>query len=329
MGDERGVCSMTVQGEVLLRKMSDWCVCGGVALLLVVGAGSCSRYEPRWTPETVRPPASLDTALETIEIADVADIESPAAKDQLPSPLVLSRDDAIRMALTCNRAIAVERYGPAIAETSIPEARAAFDPRVTVSADYGETNTPGTSTTSPRTSSRTLTTDPLQQVATLNSLVSGENDSEPGVRQSRSFGSSARVSEFLPTGTEVYVDAGMDRRTGSSIDGAEYSGSWSVGVNQALLRDFGPSVNLVSLRQAQNSAAESKHAFRDYVQGLVEDVESAYWEFALAQETLRIREFSFELAEQQLDLNKSLIAVGSLAASALVSAEAELAAQKS
>jgi len=82
------------------------------------------------------------------------------------------------------------------------------------------------------------------------------------------------------------------------------------------------------LRQARNTAAKSRHEFRSSVLELVYQVENAYWELVLATKTLKIREFSVQLAKDQLGLNQDLIAVGKLSRDSRVSAEAELASRK-
>ncbi|MBN2307681.1 MAG: TolC family protein, partial [Candidatus Hydrogenedentes bacterium] len=158
-------------------------------------------------------------------------------------------------------------------------------------------------------------------------LIELLDSKEHTVTHTEGYDATVQISEYLPTGTELTLTSGFSWGDSSVADDSEYAGNWSVGVSQALLRGFGPAVNLVALRQARNDSAISDLAFRDYVLSLVEQVESAYWELALAQETLEIRKFSLGLAQEQLKLNEALISVGSLSGSALISAEAEVAAQ--
>jgi len=268
-------------------------------MLLLALVTACARG-PRWTPETVAPPASLQNALENATQALTEERASLPA--DTPTTVVLTRDGAILMVLARNRSLAVERFSPRISATRIPEARAAFDPNLLATASYGR-------------ESRPVVTIDTSGTEILSASTSRRADGN------------VTLSEFLPTGTEVFLSGGLSRSR-ASLARPEYVGTWSVEVNQALLRGFGPNVNLVSLRQARNSAAVSQHELRGFVIDLVQQVEDAYWDLVLAYETLRIRQFSVKLATEQLLLNEDFIKVGKLARGAQFSAQSELAARQ-
>jgi outer membrane protein TolC len=248
-------------------------------------------WRPRWTPETVAPPASLTEALEEAQKAaeeGVASLPGDQGATQ-----TITRDGAILTALARNRSLAVQRFAPEIAATREREARAAFDPSLLSTVSYGRQKRPGGAPSGSATVSRTLD-------------------------------AKAQISEFLPTGTEVFLSGGFMR---NRVDETPWNntGTWSAGINQSLLRGAGCNVNLVTLRQARNTAARSLHELRGFVMDLVLEVEKAYWELALARETLGIRQLSVQLAYEQLQLNLDLISVQKLAGAARYSAEAELA----
>ena len=270
---------------------------------------SCA-HTPRWTPQAVEPPQSVEVAQESVaravaeeETAGPASDKSSMAPAPQPISLPLTRDGAVLTALARNRSLAVAKFEPEIAASYIQEARGAFDPALLATVSYGRD------------------TRPYSQAG----LASVANEEESVV--SRQFQTDLSISEPLPTGTEVFLSGGFSRSHSSSSSWT-YEGSWSVGVNQSLLRGLGPDANLVTLRQARNTAAKSRHEFRSSVLELVYQVENAYWELVLATNTLKIREFSVQLAKDQLELNQDLIAVGKLSADAVVSAEAELASRK-
>ena len=264
----------------------------GLAALAVLTVG-CA-YHPRWTPETVAPPASLAVAL------DNADRAWRAGQATLPTDrattLPLTRDGAILTGVTRNRSLIVQRYAPEIAQTSIDEARAAFDPSLTGSASYGRTTRPAGA----------------GGVGGVGSVTT------------RNFDSSMQINETIPTGTEVFLSGAFAGQR-VNLPPWTYTGTWSAGFNQSLLRGMGVNVNLVTLRQARNTFASSQHQLRGFVMDLVQQIETVYWELVLADETLRIRKFSVRLANEQLQLNEDMIAVGKLAPSARYTAEAELA----
>ncbi|MBN1592929.1 MAG: TolC family protein [Candidatus Coatesbacteria bacterium] len=282
-------------------------------LLLAIAASlaSCA-HTPEWTPAAVEPPESLDAATEAAksalreEVAATTSVTLPGIEVTIERHTVLrlTRDGAIVTALARNRSLIMERLSNKASALNISDARAAFDPRLLATVSYGRT----------RNEAR-------------QEGVSAADGGDQSVSVSKDLRIDASVSEYLPTGTELFLSGGYTKdRTDASAP--TYSGSWSAGFNQSLLRGFGVDANLVSLRQARNSAARSEHEFRAFVLELIDGVETAYWELVLAVETLKIREFSVQLAADQLDLNRDLIAVGKLSADAIISSEAELASRK-
>ncbi len=294
--------------RVVWMRFRPWRLRLIAVFFLPVSLISCA-HTPRWTPQTVAPPQSLESALEMAARPVAGEIAGPPIKDSgvapaaQPTSLALTRDGAILTALGRNRSLAVAQFEPRVAATYVPDARAAFDPNLLATVSYGRDVHPSSQTS-------------------LTPVVNEDRDRVV----SREFQSDLSVSEFLPTGTEVFLSGGFSRSRSSSD--WDYEGSWSVGVNQSLLRGLGPDANLVSLRQARNNEAKSRHELRSFVLDLVYQVENAYWELVLATETLKIREFSVQLAKDQLGLNQDLIVVGKLSADAIVSAEAELASRK-
>ncbi len=282
---------------------------GFLRLMPVVLLAAClvaCAHTPRWTPQTVEPPQSVEVAQESAaqtvaeeKMVGPATEDSNVAPAPQPSSLPLTRDGAVLTALARNRSLAVAQFEPEIAATYIQEALGAFDPALLATASYGRDTRPSSQ----------------EDVASVASVVS------------RQFQTDLSISELLPTGTEVFLSGGFSRGHSSFSDWT-YEGSWSVGINQSLLRGLGPDANLVTFRQARNTAAKSRHEFRSSVLELVYQVENAYWELVLATKTLKIREFSVQLAKDQLGLNEDLIAVGKLSGDAKVSAEAELASRK-
>ena len=280
--------------------------CAGAVLACLC----CFAQARQLTPEAVAPPPSLQSALdEAKEALKLDQAQMPAASAGTiginePVRLELTRDGAVLSALARNPSLVVQRLTAEISSTNVQDARAQFDPALQASASYRKDSSVSSGATS--------------------STVVGSGG-QPS--HSRQYQSEVTVSEYLPTGTEVYLSGGMSRSRPDSTDWT-YTGSWSAGINQSLLRGFGLGPNLVALRQARNAEAVSQQELRSFVLELVHQVEVAYWELVLATETLKIREFSVQLASEQLKLNEDMIAVGKLSGDARVSAEAELASQE-
>lgn len=225
--------------------------------------------------------------------AQAAGIQASFPEDQATS-VPLSRDGAILTAIARNRSLAVERFNPLIAATRAPEELARFDPTLLSTISMGRSKYP---------------------------LNDAKDKSV-----SRDFSSDFILEQYLPSGTEVFLSGGMSK---SRSDGDwVHAGSWSVGVNQSLLEGAGTEVNLVSVYQAQNSAAISSWELQGFIQNLILQVELAYWDLVLAKEKMDIRRFSVRLAEEQLQMNQDMITAGKLSGDALVTAEAELASRE-
>ncbi|HOZ47541.1 MAG TPA: TolC family protein [Candidatus Hydrogenedentes bacterium] len=301
--------------------------------LLVLALGACAHQTVRWTPATVAPPASLDAALDrvdrdTLPLAPQGGVVEAVANAGTPEASRLTRDGAILTALSRNRSLAVERFETDIAQTSVQEARASFDPTFALSSSYSEANLPysGGAGTSAGTGAATGTgdlADLSRSLSALSNAIAVLEDDD--VQTSRRSDNTVRLSEYAPTGTELFLAGGYGRDSSSVVSDADYEGTWSVGVNQALLQGAGTALNLVSLRQSRNSTAASEHALRSVTMDVVESVENAYWSLVLANETEQIRLFSVQLTQEQLNLNEALISVGKLAESARISAEAAVA----
>ncbi len=303
---------------------------------LAVLCAACATPTPRWTPESVAPPASTPEGVEKPASLEqrAQVVEAPAAA--VPEKgLPLTRDGAILTALKNNRAIGVAQLGPQIGETYIPEARAAFDPTLMATVSTGHNTQPATSSSLANLGSAS-TTLPLSDLAApgvsqaLNAvqqtMAAANQRVNPSVSTTNTTGSLS-VQEFLPTGTQLYLTG-----TASSVDSTAasdvYQGTFTVGLNQALLRGAGTAVNLITLREAQNSSAQAVHVFRGAVLDTVEQVELAYWDLVLAGEILKIREFALSLAEEQLRRNEDLLSVGKAIEGDVLTARAEKASRQ-
>ncbi len=129
------------------------------------------------------------------------------------------------------------------------------------------------------------------------------------------------VSALLAPGTSVSADVGATWAddTASSV---------SVGVTQPLLRGAFPPVNLARVKQARIDTFSSRYQLLGFTSGLMGDVETAYWDFYLAGEQLKINRESLRLAEQQLEETRARVQVGRLAEIEIAAAEAEVASRR-
>jgi len=206
-------------------------------------------------------------------------------------PLDVSIEDAVLLSLEANRALRVQRLSPPIQRTFEEQERAVFEPVLSAEVSASREKGPG---------------------------AAGGNT------HTNSAGAGVGVSTLLPTGTEVGVDLTTERTWGTA-QADEHATRVGLTVTQALLRGRGTGPNLASLRQARLDTLFSEYELRGFAEALVAQVETTYWDYALARRQVEIYEESLKLAEQQLDETQHRIDVGSLAETEIAAAQAEVA----
>lgn len=220
---------------------------------------------------------------------------------QKPAPvapqgaLQLSVDDAILLALENNQSFQMQRLQPAIRRTFEGEARAAFDPLLTAGIQGSRT----------RVESET---DTGQDVHTITERVQ----------------SNVGISEFLPTGTDISLDA-TTNRTDTSLSGNQNATRTGLSVTQALLRGAGLGPNLASLRQARLDTRSSEYELRGIAEQTIADVEETYWDYTLATRQIEIVQQALDVAQRQLHEAEERVKVGKLPESELYASRAEVA----
>jgi outer membrane protein len=132
------------------------------------------------------------------------------------------------------------------------------------------------------------------------------------------------MRQRLATGTDLELAFDQDSSDSDRTPKQDES-ALRLTVTQSLLRGFGPTVNLASVRQAELGIAASVYELRAFVETLLADTETAYWRLVLAERKLRIFERSLEIAERQRDDIEQRIAVGALAENEAAAARAEVA----
>jgi len=200
--------------------------------------------------------------------------------------------DAILMALENNRELAVERISPLIQETLEQQEQAIFDP-------------------------------------VLNAEITAERErarSNGGdIYESDTITGEIAVEKFFPAGTTVQLGGGSET---SFNDDSSAQLRLGLSVTQALLRGYGVEVNLANIRQSRLDTKASLYELRGFSEALLSQVESAYWDYALATRQIIIVEESLQLAEQQKKEAEEMIQVGKLAESEVVAAQAEIASRR-
>lgn len=199
---------------------------------------------------------------------------------------VLSLEGATVMVLERNADLAVRRLDPALAEAFEAAERAEFGATVFADGQYRhelarETN----------------------RATMMQFDVEGSNtDVVLGVRQR------------TPTGTTVETSLGF-RRDESNRAPEQQEVRAGITLTQSLLRGLRPEVNLASIRQAEMETRATRHQLRAFASALLVDLETTYWQLALARRSVGIYERSLEVIEQEVEAVGVRIEVGDLAPS--------------
>ncbi len=197
--------------------------------------------------------------------------------------LQLTLAQALVMALKSNPGLSVEQHMPILAALYEEMERGVFDPELIVDLNLGQ--------------DRFL-----------------ELDTDTGawsLAKERMGSASVGISQPLPSGTQI--EAGLTHTVDNEYDRPEQQ-EFRVGitVTQALLKGFGPAVNLASVRQAALDTQISLNELKGFTEALLADTELAYWDHVLAREEINIFEKSLEVANKQLSEVEQRIEVGTL-----------------
>lgn len=216
-----------------------------------------------------------------------------------PGPLKITIAEAILLSLENNRALQAQRLNPSIEQTFEDQERARFDTAIAGEVAAGR--------------------------------IKGQRQARSG-SQTEDFATNSVdgiifLEQYFPTGTAMLLEAGSEMSDATLYDDPFYAARLGMTVTQALLRGFGPAVNLVRLRQARLDTRMSAFELRGFTASLVAEVESTCWDYALARRRIEIVEESLKVARQQLNETDQLIAVGRLARAELAAVQAEVASQ--
>ena len=262
---------------------------------LLTGVFPSEKPEPQQEPQPVTQDDSIGESQEGYAGQPVS---ATANSENRQQEVSLTLQSAILIALDNNTGFQISRLNPEIATHSEAVARAAFDP--TVSASLSGQRQKSSADT-----------------ASLSDEISSDADTGTA---------GIGLTEYLPTGTTIEVEAEGSITSADDDSDSEYdTRSYGLTITQALLRNRGTDVNLVSLRSASLDTRISVYELQGEAEALVTEVEAAYWDYILAERALAIYEKSLKVARQQVAEVRERIHVGKIAETELASAEAEAA----
>jgi len=218
------------------------------------------------------------------------------------SPVSLGINDLLHLMLENNLDITLNSLPPQTAQFLINTFFQPFDPTLRISATASRNTTLGTSS--------------LSGAPTLSVL---------------SHTYSIGYGQTLLTGTSVGVNWLMTRSSSNNtflLYNPTYSGSLQYSVSQHLLRDRSRDINARQIRVAQNNQKMSDIQFEQQLIDLVSQAQNTYWDLVYAQEDIKVKARSKDLAEKTLEENKIQADVGTMAPIDVVQAESEAASRE-
>ena len=246
------------------------------------------------SPETKVDSSQNQPKTDPVKVADANEVATPKG------PLRIGVQEAILLAMENNQSLLIERMNPQIQRTFEQEELAVFDPLL-----------------SPEVSNRRTVADRLSRAGS--STESSKVDSITG---------SVSLAKLFATGTALDLEAGTSYTDSSLYSDIFTSNRLGLTVTQALLRGMDLKANLARVNQARLDTLISQYELRGFTEILIEQVESKFWDYALAKRQIEIYTNSLNLAEKQMTETQERIKIGDLAETELAAAQAEIALRK-
>ena len=246
--------------------------------------------------------------------------------------LELSLQDAVELALENNMDIAVQRYYPWIADTSILRTKAGGSgfgtPGAAIAASSANINAFSNAFSSydPLFTSGISLDDRATPIN--NPFISGTGTTSLTALKSHSFQVTNQYSQAFETGTNLSVSWNNTRS--SSTSSANFfnpvvQSTLTIGFSQQLLNGFGVAVNTRNIRIAKNNRRIADWAFAELAITTVTNTVTAYWELVFARENVKVQQQAVTVAQKLYEDNKKQLGVGTMAPLDVTRAESELA----
>lgn len=224
------------------------------------------------------------------------------AQDRAKRTLALTLDECLDLALKNNLNLAVEKYGPEIAEAAAARARESFIPSFDLSYGRQRQESP-----------------PYWWIQGATTIVTKYQDY------------SLAINQQLPTGGSLslsFSNYRSDTTQAFQLINPRYGSTIRFDLNMPLLRDFGPKMARRQIILAEKNMDVAWKQYEVSISEIIYLVEEAYWNLVFAVENLKVKQYSLQLAQDLLRKNQKEVEVGKLAPIELLNAEAEVASRE-
>jgi len=195
----------------------------------------------------------------------------------------VSLQSAIETSVRNNLSIQIARLQPAINESTVVAAEAAFDAVFFTNVQWSSTDQP-------------------QAIAIVGGTPIGV-----GAQINNQSRFDTGIRKKLTSGAEVFVSTELSRFNNKTpgitlLPDPSWSASINLGITQPLLRGFGANVNTATIRIARNIERRSVQQLRSDLLLLLERVEAAYWTLVFAWQELATQEWLLEAGIEVRDV---------------------------
>lgn len=226
----------------------------------------------------------------------VSVVASP--QERKPESPTLSLRDCIARALAENLEVSIEALNPAIGREAVKETREKFIPTAELGF-YGQNRT-----------------------------ILGTWGVEGTSYRYKYDQYTFNLSQNLITGGTLslsFANAMTDTARAYTVINPSYYSEFQLRLIQPLLKGFGPTVNRIERRRADNRLDILRAALKTKLLSTVYDIETAYWNLVYSRENLQVLELSLEQGREILRRNREGARVGTKSAVEVLSAETEVA----
>jgi hydrophobic/amphiphilic exporter-1 (mainly G- bacteria), HAE1 family len=227
--------------------------------------------------------------------------QAPSAAVQAPAETIrLSRDEAVRLALENNSALATIKLDPAISAERVAAARSVFAPTLSSGLQRNSQSTPSSN------------------------IFSGDSSLD-----TRYWAGNAGLSQLLRWGGASYDVSFNSARTTTTNPLTTFTPSITSSAqavfSQPLLRDFKVDASRAQVQVSERNREISDLRLQETIARTQADAESAYWLLVQARASVDVQQRSLDLAMELERTNRARVDVGQSPPLDLVTARAEVA----
>ena len=225
-----------------------------------------------------------------------------ASSQQEVKKLYLSLRDALETAMQRNLNIQIERYNTRISDERVGESMGYFDYQSTLSTSY----------------SKSLS-EPRNYLSALEIDISDNFTLQGGITKNLVTGGNFQIS---------YQDTRFSSNSPFSTYNPYHRPVLRFQFTQPLWKNFGVENTKYNITIAQNSSEMSDKQFRAQLMTILAEVQRIYWELVFRIQDLEVNRQSLKLAQDQLEMNRIKVEVGTMAPIEITQAEAAVASRE-